>query len=257
LHPNWMEIGRQTVAPPIGEIMKHDGAGYINMLIALIGTTIAPYQQFYLQSSIRDKGVNVKTYLTSRVDVLIGCILSNAISIFIVIACALTLYLHNERSINDLQYAWHALRPLVHDSAKYLFAIGLLGASMLAAVVVPLTTAYAVTESLGWETGVGRRLKESPLFYVTYAMMILFSGALVMIPFLQRHLVQIIIQAQVLNAALLPVELVLMILLCNKRRLMGRFKNSMQFNIVAWVTIVITVTLSVANFFLTVIHPGG
>ena len=127
---------------------------------------------------------------------------------------------------------------------------------MLAAVVVPLTTAYAVTESLGWETGVGRHLKESPLFYRTYAIMIVFGGIMVMIPYLANHLVKIIIQAQVLNAALLPVELVLMILLCNKRRLMGSFTNSLQFNIVAWITIVITVALSLANFALTVFHGG-
>jgi NRAMP (natural resistance-associated macrophage protein)-like metal ion transporter len=251
LHPDWATITHQAIFPPIHHELKMNGAAYINMLIALIGTTIAPYQQFYLQSAVRDKGTTIKQHATSRMDVLIGCVLSNAISIFIVIACAITLYAHGVRNITDAGQASIALEPIAGAYARYLFGIGLLGASLLAAVVVPLTTAYAVTESLGWETGVGRQLKESPLFYITYGIMLLIGGGIVMLPI--HNLITLIIQAQVLNGALLPVELVLIILLSSKRRLMGNYRNSAAFSIVAWVTVCITIALSVANLFLSVI----
>lgn len=249
LHPNWLAVARQTVIPPIGYELRHSGAGYINMLIALIGTTIAPYQQFYNQSAVRDKGMGAKQLNTLRADVLIGCVTSNAISYFIVVACAVTLFAHGIRDVTDAGQASLALTPIAGAFAKYLFAIGLLGASLLAAVVVPLTTAYAVTESLGWETGVGRRLRESPLFFYTYGVLLLFGGGLVMLP--RLNLVGIIIQAQVLNAALLPVELVLIILLASKRRLMGPYRNSLFFNSVAWITTSVTIILSVANLVLS------
>lgn len=249
LHPHWLVIAHQTVAPPIGYELRHSGAGYVNMLIALIGTTIAPYQQFYNQSAVRDKGLGTKQLKTLRADVLIGCVISNAISYFIVVACAVTLFSHGIHNITDPGQASLALTPIAGIFAKYLFAVGLLGASLLAAVIVPLTTAYAVTESLGWETGVGRRLRESPLFFATYGVLLLFGGGLVMLP--RLNLVNIIIQAQVLNAALLPVELVLIILLASKRRLMGPYRNSLFFNSVAWVTTGVTIILSVANLVLS------
>jgi Mn2+/Fe2+ NRAMP family transporter len=249
LHPDWMIIGHDAFVPQIGAELKKNGAGYINMLIALIGTTIAPYQQFYLQSAIRDKGIGVKNYKMSRVDTLFGCISSNIISIFIVVACAITLFAHGITNVTDAGQASISLQPIAGAYARYLFGIGLIGASLLAAVVVPLTTAYAVTESLGWETGVGRQLKESPLFYITYGIMILIGGVLVMLP--KMPLIQIIIQAQVLNAALLSVELVLIILLSSKRRLMGIHSNSAVFNAIAWVTVGIVIMLSLTNFILT------
>lgn len=249
LHPNWLEIAHQTVFPPIKHQIHLNGSAYINMLIALIGTTIAPYQQFYHQSAVRDKGVTIQQHVASRWDVLIGCVFSNLISIFIVIACAVTLYAHGVHDVTDVAQAALALEPLAGSYARYLFGVGLLGASLLAAVVVPLTTAYAVTESLGWETGLGRRVRESPLFYLTYGIMLLIGGGVVMLPHLP--LIWLIIQAQVLNAALLPVELVLIILLSSKRRLMGPYRNSAVFNAVAWLTVGITITLTVANLILT------
>jgi len=249
LHPNWLVIANQTIAPPIRSQMHLHAALYINTLIALIGTTIAPYQQFYNQSAVRDKGIGLKQYKVLRWDVLIGCVTSNAISYFIVVACAVTLFAHGIHNVTDAGQASQALAPIAGVFAKYLFAIGLLGASLLAAVVVPLTTAYAVTESLGWETGVGRRLRESPLFFLTYGILLVMGGGLVMLPHL--NLVGIIIQAQVLNAALLPVELVLIILLASKRRLMGPYRNSLFFNSVAWITTGVTIALSVANLVLT------
>jgi Mn2+/Fe2+ NRAMP family transporter len=250
LHPDWFVVARQTVAPDILGQIKLNGSAYVTMLIALIGTTIAPYQQFYLQSAIRDKGITMKQYATTRFDVLFGCVSSNIISIFIVVACAVTLYKVGAHGISDVEQASNVLNPLVGPFiARVLFGIGLLGASILAAVIVPLTTAYAVTESLGWETGVGRSVKDSPLFYLTYAAMLVFGGVLLMFP--QKNLVSLIINAQVVNGILLPVELVLMILLCSKRWLMGKWRNSTLFNTVAWVTIGIVAALAVTDVILT------
>jgi NRAMP (natural resistance-associated macrophage protein)-like metal ion transporter len=254
LHPNWFVVARSIVHPNIIGEIKLSGASYITMLIALIGTTIAPYQQFYLQSAIRDKGISMKSYATTRFDVLLGCISSNLISIFIVVACAVTLYTAGRHGISNVEEASHVLNPLVGSFiARVLFGIGLLGASILAAVIVPLTTAYAVTESLGWETGVGRHVRESPIFYGTYAAMVGFGGILLMIP--HWNLIGLIIQAQVLNGVLLPVELFLMILLCSKHWLMGKYRNSNLFNIVAWSTISIVVVVALADVILTL--TGG
>lgn len=255
LHPDWAVVGRSVYHPDIVGAVRSSGGAYVTMLIALIGTTIAPYQQFYLQSAIRDKGIGVRNYAATRFDVLLGCILSNVISIFIVVACAMTLYTAGHHGITDVEQASKVLNPLVGPFiSKFLFGIGLLGASALAAVVVPLTTAYAVTESLGWETGVGRNMRESPIFYAIYAVMIALGGGLLMIP--HWNLVNLIIQAQVLNGTLLPVELVLMILLCSKRWLMGRYRNSVTFNIVAWTTISVVIVLAVTNLALTLLHRG-
>jgi Mn2+/Fe2+ NRAMP family transporter len=250
LRPDWFVVANSVVHPDIIGQIKSSGASYITMLIALIGTTIAPYQQFYLQSAIRDKGIGMKSYGTTRFDVLFGCVTSNLISIFIVVACAVTLFTTGHRGITDVEQASQVLNPLVGPFiARVLFGVGLLGASILAAVIVPLTTAYAVTESLGWETGVGRRVRESPIFYGTYAAMVAFGGILLMIP--NWNLVGLIIQAQVLNGVLLPVELFLMILLCSKKWLMGKYRNSTVFNAVAWATISIVVVLAVTDVILT------
>jgi len=251
VHPNWFVVAHESVFPTIPTVAGSGAGPYVNMLVALIGTTIAPYQQFYIQSAVRDKGISIKQYAVSRWDTLIGCVLSNIISIFIVIACAATLYAHKIYQIDSADQASIALLPIAGPWAKYLFGIGLLGASLLAAVVVPLTTAYAVTESLGWETGVGRRPTDSPLFYLTYGVLILLGGGLVMLPNLP--LVKLIVQAQVLNAALLPVELVLIVLLSGKKRLMGRHANSSLFTAIAWLTVAVTAGLSVADLVMALI----
>ena len=256
LHPDWFEVASSIAHPDILGEAHRGGAAYVTMLVALIGTTIAPYQQFYLQSAIRDKGVQMKEYAATRFDVLFGCVSSNVISVFIVIACGMTLYAAGQRGITDVEQASRVLEPLVGATiARGLFGIGLFGASILAAVVVPLTTAYAVTESLGWETGIGRRVRETPLFYATYGIMVAIGGALLMIP--NWNLVKLIIQAQVLNGTLLPVELVLMIFLCSKRWLMGRYRNSGVFNAVAWVTISVVIILAVLNVVLTFLGGGS
>ena len=225
------------------------------MIVALIGTTIAPYMQFYQQSAVRDKGVEMKEYFLTRWDTIIGCLLSNIVAWFIVIACYQNLYKHGIYNINSAADAARALAPIAGKYASFLFAFGLLNASLMAAVIVPLSTAYAVTESLGWESGLGRRVRDLPLFYGTYGAMIVLSGLLMMLVPTHSNLIQIILDAQNVNCALLPVVLVLMLLLINRRRVMGKYRNSLGFNIVAWTTVVITTIFSLTNLYLTLFPP--
>jgi Mn2+/Fe2+ NRAMP family transporter len=205
---------------------------------ALIGTTIAPYMQFYQQAAVRDKGTTLKNYAGVKWDVIIGCVLSDIVAGFIIVACYVTLF-KRHISINDASDAAEALKPIAGKYAELLFAFGLLNASLMAAVVVPLSTAYAVTESLGWESGFGRRIRELPLFYGTYAALILLGGLLVMVLPTSSNLIQIIMNAQVINCALLPVELILMLILINRRRIMGRYRNTLWMNAVAIITTVV------------------
>lgn len=223
----------------------HWNAALVLMIVQLIGTTIAPYMQFYQQSAVRDKGVKMTDYALTRWDTIIGCVLSNIVAAFIIIVCARTLYPHPElRTIQSAGDAAAALAPLVGQYAKLLFAFGLLNASLMAAVIVPLSTSYAVTEALGWESGLGRRIRELPLFYGTYGFLILAAGLLIMFLPRSSSLIQVILNAQIVNCALLPVELVLMLLLINRRRLMGKYCNSLGYNIIAWATTIIAATLS-------------
>ena len=226
------------------------------MIVQLIGTTIAPYMQFYQQSAVRDKGVEMKEYFLTRWDTIIGCLLSNIVAWFIVVACYKTLFIANPGAdVPDAATAAKALAPIAGQYAKLLFAFGLLNASLMAAVIVPLSTAYAVTESLGWESGLGRRVRELPLFYGTYGVLILLSGLLIMLVPPDSNLIGIILQAQNVNCALLPVVLVLMLVLINRRRVMGKYRNSLAFNIIAWATVALTTVFSLTNLYLTLFPP--
>ena len=228
----------------------------VAMIVQLIGTTIAPYMQFYQQSAVRDKGVTMKDYVLTRWDTIIGCLLSNIVAWFIVIACFKTLFVPPSGvDVPDAASAAQALAPVAGQYAKLLFAFGLLNASLMAAVIVPLSTAYAVTESLGWESGLGRRVRELPLFYGTYGALILLSGLLIMLVPPNSNLIGIILQAQNVNCALLPIVLILMLLLINRRRVMGKYRNGPAFNIVAWGTVIITTAFSLTNLYLTLFPP--
>ena len=253
----WAEVGRNTFAPALGKLNWKDSS-LILMVVSLIGTTIAPYMQFYQQSAVRDKGIQMRDYSLTRWDTIIGCILSNVVAAFIIVACYGTLYVHNVRNIADAKDAALALAPIAGRFVAYgLFAFGLLNASLMAAVIVPLSTAYAVTESLGWESGLGRRIRELPLFYGTYGAMILCSGLVIL--FSRQGLIQIIIQAQVVNCALLPLELILMLILINRRRVMGKYRNSLWDNVVGWATTVIAGGLALYYFaqqIWSLAHPG-
>ena len=208
-------------------------------------------------AAVRDKGVTMRDYALTRWDTIVGCLLSNVVAGFIIVACAGTLFLHPEtQNIGSASDAALALKPFAHAYATYLFAFGLLNASLMAAVIVPLSTAYAVTESLGWESGLGRRIRELPLFYATYGLLILFSGLVILVS--SSNLIGIIIQAQVVNCALLPIELILMLILINRRRVMGKYRNTLWDNCVAWATTVIAGGLALYYFaqqIWSAIHP--
>lgn len=239
--PDWGDVARGTFIPAFGQVRD---PGYVQLLIALVGTTIAPWMQFYVQSSVRDKGITTRDYPLERLDVLTGSTLSNLISFFIIVTCAATLWathfpIKETFSASD---AARALHPLAGEWAQILFAIGLANAAMVGAVAVPLSTAYAVTESLGWESGLGRRIREAPLFIGIYSAVIVISAGIILMP--HMPLFRIILVSQVINGFLLPVVLVLMLRLINKPRLMGEYVNSRAYNAIAWTTVSVVAVLS-------------
>jgi NRAMP (natural resistance-associated macrophage protein)-like metal ion transporter len=239
--PDWHEALKATVTlPERGVWASHD---YVYMIIGVIGTTIAPWMQFYLQSSIVEKGISIKQYKASRLDVVVGCFFTDLVAWFIIVACAATLYVHGMRNIAVPADAAGAMKPLAGDFAFILFAAGLFNASLFAASILPLSTAYTVCEGLGFESGVDKGFKEAPFFYWFYTLLIVLGGGLVLIP--NFPLVQFVIWSQVLNGVLLPVIMIFMLRLINKPELMGEHVNSRWFNWVAWVTAGIVIVLSV------------
>ena len=239
--PAWIEAVKATVKPP--QMAAFRQGPYLYMVIGIVGTTIAPWMQFYLQSSIVEKGVTRRQYNTSRLDVIVGCIFTDVVAWFIIVACAATLYLHGNRDIRDAADAAQALRPLAGDWAYILFALGLFNASLFAASILPLSTAYTVCEGLGLESGVERKFSEAPAFYWLYTALIIAGGAVVLIPGLP--LIKIAVFSQVVNGAVLPFVLIFMLLLINKKELMGEYVNKRTFNIIAWATTVIMIGLTV------------
>ncbi len=237
----WHAVFANTFTPALGR-MRWNGA-LVVMIVTLIGTTISPYMQFYQQAAVRDKGVTMRDYALAKWDTILGCLLSSVVAGFIVVTCAGTLFVHHI-PVNEAKDVAMALQPLAGNGAKALFAFGLLNASLLAATVVPLSTSYAVAEAIGWEFGLGRRVRESPLFYGTYGFLIFFGGLLLVLLPPRSNLIQIILSAQIVNCALLPVELVLMLLLINRRRVMGRYRNRLGMNIIGWVTTLVAAVLS-------------
>src|SRR5690348_4638460 len=242
--PVWTEALVSTVKPPALAAFKEHS--YLYMVVGLVGTTIAPWMQFYLQSSVVEKGVTKRQYWTSRLDVITGCIFTDVISWFIIVACAATLYVHGHHEIRDAADAAQALRPLAGDYAYILFAMGLFNASLFAASILPLSTAYTVCEGLGFESGVGKKFSEAPVFYWLYTILIVAGAGVILIPDLP--LVQISVFSQVVNGIAVPPILVLMLLLVNKRELMGDFVNSRIYNVIAWATTVIMTGLTIAWF---------
>jgi len=199
--------------------------------------------QFYLQSSIVDKGITVKNYKASRLDVIVGSIFSDIVAWFIIVACAATLYTHGVRDIKSGADAAQAMKPLAGEFASILFAAGLFIASFFAASVLPISTAYSVCEGLGFESGVDKKFKQAPFFYWLYTLLIVAGSAVVLIPKLPY--VKVIVFSQVLNGVLLPFVLYFMLKLINNKELMGKYTNSRLFNVVAYTTAVIVVGLSV------------
>ena len=237
--PAWIHSLEATIKPPpLGAFHGE----YLYMVIGVVGTTIAPWMQFYLQSSIVEKGVTRRQYKASQLDVIVGCIFTDVVAWFIIVACAATLYAHGIRDIRDAADAAQSLGPLAGQWASLLFALGLFNASLFAASILPLSTAYTVCEGLGFESGVERKFSEAPAFYWLYTALIVAGAAVVMVPGLP--LIKIAVFSQVVNGAVLPFVLVFMILLINKKELMDEFVNKPLFNIIAWATTILMIGLT-------------
>jgi len=239
--PDWHEALRATVTLPKRSVWNE---GYIYMAIGVVGTTIAPWMQFYLQSSIVEKGIRVKDYAASRLDVIVGCLFTDIIAWFIIVACAATLFVHGMGTIQVAAQAAEAMRPFAGDFAFILFAFGLFNASLFAASILPLSTAYTVCEGLGVESGVDKSFREAPFFYWLYSLLIV-GGALTVLLLPDSQLISVAILSQVLNGVLLPVVIILMLMLINRTDLMGKYKNSRLWNLIAWGTSVIIIGMTV------------
>jgi Mn2+/Fe2+ NRAMP family transporter len=238
--PAWHAALAETVKLPERAIWSDHN--YIYMVIGVIGTTISPWMQFYMQASVVEKGTSIKQYKATRLDVIVGSIFSDVVAWFIIVACAATLYVHGVRNITDPSQAADAMKPLAARFASILFAAGLFNASFFAASVLPISTAYSVCEGLGFESGVDKRFKQAPFFYWLYTLLIVAGAAVVLIP--NFPLVTMTILSQVLNGVLLPFVLFFMLRLINKKELMGKYTNTRWFNVIAWSTTVIVVGLS-------------
>ena len=240
--PDWRAAAFSTFPRP--ESLSIRNYGYLSMVIGLIGTTITPWMQFYLQASIVEKGVTLRQYAASRLDVIIGCLFADVIAWFIIVACAATLHAAGKFNIETGADAAQALRPLAGDYAFLLFAAGLFNASLFAASILPISTAYAVCEGLGFESGLDKRFDEAPVFYWLYTALIVLGAGVLLLP--RFPLFRVMVLSQVVNGILLPFVLVFMLLLMNDRELMGEHVNSRWYNVVSWITVGTMVALSVA-----------
>src|SRR5664279_2973862 len=242
--PDWKEAALYSVKPVL--LLE---PGYIYMLIGMVGTTIAPWMQFYLQAAVVEKGVTAKEYKKSRIEVIVGCFMTSVIAFFIIVACAGAIYSVRPRDIQDASEAALGLKPF-GEYAFLLFSAGLFNASIFAACILPLSTAYSVCEGLGFESGVNKRMKDAPIFYSLYTLLIVVGAGVILIP--KFPLVQMILLSQVLNGILLPFVLIFMLLLINKVGLMGEWVNSRTFNLISWATVVIMIGLTLALVGITV-----
>jgi Mn2+/Fe2+ NRAMP family transporter len=242
--PNWGAVA-------IGAFQPHlrMDAGYFSLLIALIGTTISPYMQLYAQSSVVEKGVTVEDYRYTRFDVIVGTVFSGAVAVFILIATAATLYPKGIK-VDTAAAAAQALEPIAGHYSGVLFALGLLGASLLAAGVLPLATTYMLSEALGFERGVSRSWAEAPIFMGTFTGLIVLGAGIALIPGLP--LIQVLVGVYVLNGLLLPVELFAILRLVNDPEIMGDQVNGKLYNLIAWGIALVVSLLSLALIGFTV-----
>ncbi len=236
-HPPWREVLRDAVLP---SRIQFD-SGYFGMLIGLVGTTIAPWMQFYLQSSVVEKGIRKDRYWMTRWDVIVGCVVTDIVAFFIIVACASTLFARGV-SIKDAADAARSLEPLAGRYASSLFAFGLLNASLFSAAILPLSTVYYVCEAFGWEAGVDKKWEEAKAFYGIYTAMIVLGAAVVLLP--DFPLIKVMFLSQVANGIALPFVLIFMLILVNRKSLMGDAVNGRFFNTVAWVTTAVLIALT-------------
>jgi NRAMP (natural resistance-associated macrophage protein)-like metal ion transporter len=245
-HPDWSAVVRGTFVPDL-----RWNAEYTYLFIAIIGTTITPWMQFYLQSSIAEKGIRKEEYRASRLDVIIGCSITDIIAFFIIVTCATTLFSAGVR-INEASEAAEALRPLAGSYASLIFAVSLANASLLGAIIVPLATAYYFCEAMGWERGVNKTFGEAPQFMWIYTLTIVVSALLILVP--GAPLVFLMVFSAVINGVLLPFVLIFAISLVNNRKLMGDYVNSKGYNVISWGTIIVIIMLT-TFFVVTSIAP--
>lgn len=244
-HPAWHTALLATVKlPPHSSWHK---SGYIYMTMAVIGTTISPWMQFYMQSSVVEKGTNAKQLGASRADVIVGSFFTDIVGWFIIVACAATLFVHGMGAIQVPADAAEAMKPLAGQYAFILFAAGLFNASLFAASILPLSTAYTVCEGMGFESGLDKSFSEAPAFYWLYSLLIAAGAGVVLWP--HFPLVKVTILSQVLNGVLLPIVMIFMLVLINKKDLMGKHTNNRWFNTIAWATAIIVIGLSLAMLF--------
>jgi NRAMP (natural resistance-associated macrophage protein)-like metal ion transporter len=236
--PDWGQIGKALITPTL----RPDPA-FLTMAVGIVGTTIAPWMQFYLQSSVVDKGLKADDYAYTRIDIIVGSFTVNIVAFFIIMLCAVTLFQNGIR-IETAKDAAQALAPLAGAYCTWLFAFGLLNASLFAASILPLSTAYTICEAFGWESSVNHKFTEAPQFYWLYSLMIFLGAAIILLP--NMPLVSIMFYSQVINGMLLPFILIFMLLLINDRRIMGDHVNSKFMNGVTWLTVGALILLSVA-----------
>lgn len=244
--PDWTPVFKSAVIPQ----MRWDSE-YIMLSIAIIGTTITPWMQFYLQSSIAEKGIKKEDYAASRLDVVIGCFITDIISFFVIVTCGALLFPKGIR-INQAAEAALALKPLAGEYAYLIFAICLANASLLGAIIVPLATAYYICEAMGWEAGVNKSFKEAPQFMWIYTLTIALASAVILIP--GAPLILLMVLSAVINGLLLPFVLIYALLLVNNKKLMGDYVNPKSYNYISWGTI-IAITLLTGFLIVVTIVP--
>ena len=238
VRPDWKQAAIDSVRP----VLMLEG-GYITMIIGMVGTSIAPWMQFYLQAAVVEKGITAKEYKESRIEVIVGCIVMTVVAFFIIVACAGAIYSVAPRDIKDAADAALGLKPF-GQYAYLLFAAGLFNASLFAACILPLSTAYSVCEGLGFESGVNRKFSEAPIFYWLFTGLIVVGGGVILIP--GFPLVRMILLSQVINGVLLPFILIFMTLLINKSKLMHEWTNSRFYNFVSWTSVALMIGLTLA-----------
>jgi NRAMP (natural resistance-associated macrophage protein)-like metal ion transporter len=244
--PDWGLVARNTFIPTF----DWKDSKFVLLFIGTIGTTITPWMQFFLQSSVVDKGIDVKNYKYERAETLFGALVTDFVSFFIIVSTAAAIYYKvGPTDIKTASDAAMALQPLAGNYASLIFAIGLFGASVLAASVLPLSTSYAICEAFGWESGIGKKWSEAPVFFGLYTALIIIGAGVVLFP--KINLIRIMLVSQEVNGILIPVILVYMLKLINNKELMGEYVNSKIYNAIAWATVIFVIALTVLLLVLT------
>ena len=244
-HPHWREIGMAVIKPTI-----HLDHSYLSLLMGIIGTTIAPWMQFYMQSAVIERGTKEEEYKLALIDVIVGCLATIVVAFFIIVSCAATLHV-NGVVINEAKDAAMALKPLAGEFASQVFAFGLFIASVFSATILPLATAFYICEAFGFDAGIDKRVEEAPQFYALFASIMGTAVVIILLP--DAPLIGITIWTQIINAMLLPVVLISMVLMVNNKDIMGEHINNNFQNVVAWTTTAILIGMTVILFIMPLV----